>query len=125
MAQGNIYLLVPAPEKNNAVPLKLKNKWKFKDPVTDPETGEVTGEVEIHPSWLKAANRLKSNFGEIRERTYNGQQFLLIELELSWIDGEMAEVEKLQSQQAAKKGHYRFLTNSEAKDFLAGVDVFA
>lgn len=124
MAQGNVYLLIPKAEKDNAVPLKLKEKWQFKEPVTD-EKGIVTGEFEIHPSWLKAANRLRYNFGDIRETTYNGQQFVLIELELSWIDGEVAEVEKLQSNQANKKGHYRFLTNTEAKDFLAGVDVFA
>lgn len=124
MAQGNIYLLVPKAEKDNAVPLKLKEKWKFKEPTTDPQTGEVTGEIEIHPSWLKAANKLRSNFGDIREVTYGGTDFLLIELELSFIDGEVAEVQKLQINQPAKKAHFRILTNTEAKELLAGIDIF-
>lgn len=124
MAQGNCYLLIPALEKENAVPLKLKEKWQFKEPVIDPETGEVTGKIEIHPSWLKAANKLRSNFGDIREVSYAGVDYLLIEMELSFIDGEVAEVQKLQSNQVGKRAHYRILTNSEAKDFLAGIDIF-
>ncbi len=88
------------------------------------EKGIVTGEVEIHPSWLKAANKLRSNFGDIRELTYQGTQFLLIELDLSFLDGEVAEVQKLQSNQAGKKAWYRILTNSEAKQLLSGQDIF-
>lgn len=119
MAQGNCFILIPEAEKNNAVPVKLKDKWQFTEP------DEVTGEpVAINPSWLKAANKLKGNFGEIRPVTYGGQNFILIELELSFIDGEVAEVVKLQSNQVAKKAHYRILTNDEAKRLLAGEDVF-
>lgn len=124
MAQGNAYLLVPKAEKDSQVPLKLKEKWRFKEPVIDDKTGEVTGEVEIHPSWLKAANKLKSNFGEIREINYQGTEFLLIELELSFINGEVVEVQKLQSNQAGKRAWYRILTNSEARAFLDGADIF-
>lgn len=123
MAQGNCYLLVPDAEKNNPVPLKLKEKWNFKETTTDGE-GNPTGETVIHPSWLGAGNRLKSDFGEIRPITYGGQQFQLIEMELSLIDGEVAEVQKLQSQQASKKAWYRILTNDEAKRLIAGEDVF-
>ena len=124
MAQGNIYLLVPKIEKDNPVPLKLKDKWQFKETPID-QNGEPTGEpIIIHPSWLKAANRLKTDFGEIIEITYNAQQFLVIELELSFIDGEVAEVQKLQSNQVAKKAWYRILTNDEAKRLIGGEDVF-
>lgn len=121
MAQGNIYLLVPEGEKNNTVPLKLKEKWKFKE---QPEGQPEAEPVLINPSWLKAANKLKGNFGEIRQVTYGGAQFLLIELELSFLNGEVTEVQKLQSNQAGKKAHYRILTNSEAKALLAGTDIF-
>lgn len=115
-------MLVPKAEKDNAVPTKLKDKWGFKE---SPENNPEGEPVVIHPSWLKAANKLKSNFGEIREITYGGQDFLLIELELSFIDGEVQEVQKLQSQQAAKKAHYRILTNEEAKRIIAGEDIFS
>lgn len=125
MAQGNIYLIVPEGEKNSTVPAKLRDKWQFQEPVLDPVTGEPTGEtVLVHPSWLGAANRLRGSFGEVREFTYGGAPFLLVELELSWIDGEVAEVERLQSRQASKKAHYRLLTNSEAQRLLAGEDIF-
>lgn len=116
--------MVPDAEKNNNVPLKLKEKWKFKEPVIDPQTGEVTGETEIHPSWLKLANKLKSNFGEIRTLTYHESPFILIELELSFINGEVSEVQKLQTNKAGKTAHYRILTNTEAKAILDGQDIF-
>ena len=132
MAQGNLYLLVPTAEKDNQVPAKLRDKWQFQEPVLDPNTGEPTGEtITVHPSWLGAANRLRKQFGVVRELTYNNEGFQLIELELSWVDGEVQEVEKLQSQQAAKRAHYRMLTNTEAKGFIkfcngdpGGVDPF-
>lgn len=123
MPQGNCYILIPEAEKNNPVPLKLKEKWRFKEPVLNKQ-GEPTGETEIHPSWLGAANRLRQNFGDVRQITYGGQTFQLIELELSFIDGEVAEVTKLQSQQASKKAWYRILTNDEAKRLIGGEDVF-
>ena len=116
--------MVPKLEKDNLVPTKLKEKWDFKEPELDGQ-GDPTGNaIQINPSWLKAANKLKADFGEIREITYNSIDYLLIELELSYIDGEVGEVLKLQSNTPAKKANYRILTNSEAKELLAGIDVF-
>lgn len=113
--QGNCYILVPEGEKNNPVPLKLKNKWQF----TDPGANTDDPPVEVHPSWLGAANRLKSYFGDVREVTVEGKPFILIELELSFVEGEVAEVLKLQS---SKPGEYKYtiLTNSEAVELLSG-----
>lgn len=113
--QGNCYILVPEGEKNNPVPVKLKNKWQF----TDPGANTDDPPVEVHPSWLGAANRLKSYFGDVREVTVEGKPFILIELELSFVEGEVAEVLKLQS---SKPGEYKYtiLTNSEAVELLSG-----
>ena len=107
--------MVPEGEKNNQVPLKLKNKWRFTDPGANPNDPPV----EVHPSWLGAANRLKNYFGDVREVTVEGKPFILIELELSFVEGEVAEVLKLQS---SKPGEYKYtiLTNSEAVELLAG-----
>lgn len=113
--QGNCYILIPEGEKNNPVPVKLKNKWQFTDPGANPDDPPV----EVHPSWLGAANRLKSYFGDVREVTVEGKPFILIELELSFVEGEVAEVLKLQS---SKPGEYKYtiLTSSEAVELLSG-----
>ena len=116
--QGNCYILVPDAEKNNPVPVKLKNKWAFKDPVTD-ANGIQAGEVDVHPSWLGAANRLKQYFGDIRELSIDGKPFTLIELELSFIEGEVAEVLKLQSNKPRDYKYY-ILTATEAQELLSG-----
>lgn len=124
MAQGNLYLLIPDNEKENQVPAKLRDKWQFTEAVLD-EQGQPTGQTTIvHPSWLGAANRLRKNFGVVRDVTYSGKAFKLIELELSFIDGEVQEVQKLQSNQPGRQQDYQILTNSEAQDLLAGIDIF-
>ena len=123
MARGNIYLLVPDAEKNNPVPTKLKERWKFKDQQANEATGETT-EVDVHPSWIGAGNRLKQHFGEVRTLTFQGQNYILIEMELSFVDGEVDAVRALQSNQTGKKYWYRMLTNTEAQDILRGVDIF-
>ena len=113
--QGNCYILIPDAEKNNPIPVKLKDKWQFTDPGPKPDDPPVV----VHPSWLGAANRLKNQFGEVRELTLEGKPFILIELELSFVEGEVAEVLKLQSN---KPGDYKYtiLTNTEAVEVLGG-----
>ena len=113
--QGNCYILIPDAEKNNPVPVKLKDKWQFADPGPKPDDPPVV----VHPSWIGAANRLKNQFGEVRELTLEGKPFILIELELSFVEGDVAEVLKLQSN---KPGEYKYtiLTNTEAVEVLSG-----
>lgn len=130
MAQGNVYIIIPAGQKDSQIPLKLKNKWQFEEPVLDEngeavldENGNPTTTI-IHPSWLKAANKLRQNFGDVREVTYGGNPFLLVEMELSFLNGEISDVQKLQSKQPGAIADFRILTNSEARRLLAGEDIF-
>lgn len=123
--RGNTFILVPVDEKNNNVPTKLKDKWKFTEPVPN-ENGELAGETTvIHPSWLAAANKLKRFFGVVRELTdhpYLDGDYMLVEFELSHIDGEIQAVEALQSGSSNK---YQILTVSEAKRLLKGEDIWS
>jgi len=117
MAQGNVWVLIEKTSKNALVPVKLKNKWKFKEQVIDEDTGQVINEIDLHPSWLQAANRLRADFGDVRELSLEGKDYILIELELSWQDGEIDEVIKLQSN---RNKNFQLYTNSEAIALLNG-----
>jgi hypothetical protein len=119
MAQGNVWILIESDSKDNPVPVKLKNKWKFTEPILDADTGQQIGIEEIHPSWLGAANRLRQQFGDVREVGIEGKEYILVEMELSFVEGEVEEVQKLQSN---RPGNYNFTiyTNSEAIALLRG-----
>jgi len=119
MAQGNVWILIESDSKDNPVPVKLKNKWKFTEPIVDADTGQEIGSEEIHPSWLTAANRLRQQFGDVREVSIDGKEHILVEMELSFVEGEIEEVQKLQSNTL---GNYNFTiyTNSEAIALLRG-----
>ena len=117
MAQGNVWVLIEKTSKDALVPVKLKNKWKFKDQVIDEDTGQVINEIDLHPSWLQAANRLRADFGDVRELSPEGKDYIIIELELSWQDGEIDEVIKLQSN---RNKNFQLYTNSEAIALLNG-----
>ena len=117
MAQGNVWVLIEKTSKDALVPVKLKNKWKFKEQVIDEDTGQVINEIDLHPSWLQAANKLRADFGDVRELSIEGKDYILIELELSWQDGEIDEVIKLQSN---RNKNFQLYTNSEAIALLNG-----
>jgi len=117
MAQGNVWVLIEKTSRDALVPVKLKNKWKFKDQVIDEDTGQIINEIDLHPSWLQAANRLRADFGDVRELSLEGKDYILIELELSWQDGEIDDVIKLQSN---RNKNFQLYTNSEAIALLNG-----
>lgn len=117
--QGNCFILIEEESKDAQVPVKLKNKWKFTEPIIDQDTGQQIGEVELHPSWLQAANKLRQQFGDVRELQIDGKDYVLIELELSFVDGEVEEVLKLQSNKPGSN-NFTILTNSEANELLRG-----
>lgn len=121
MAQGNVYIVIPQTEKAKKIPSKLFDKLGWEVDVLDPKTGEPTGKQKKEPTWQEVGERYRSQFGDIREYEWQGVTYSIIELELSFLKGEIAEIVKLQK---SNKKDFLLMTNSEARAWLAGVDVF-
>jgi len=121
---------VPEDKVNELVPDKLSDKWGFTQPVTDADSRWVTDAdgnptdvtAPLHPTWLEAATLLRSYFGDPVDVTYQGNQYTMMEFELSFVNGEIAEVVNLQSEVA---GNYDFTiyTASEADEIIKGADL--
>lgn len=120
--RGNCYILVPDTEVNELVPNKLSDKWGFTQPVTDADGNPTDVTAPLHPTWLEAATLLRSYFGDPVDVTYQGNQYTMMEFELSFVNGEIAEVVNLQSDVA---GNYDFTiyTASEADEIIKGADL--
>lgn len=121
MAQGNVYIVIPQTEMAKKIPSKLFDKLGWEVDVLDPKTGEPTGKQKKEPTWQEVGERYRSQFGDIREYEWQGVTYSIIELELSFLKGEIAEIVKLQK---SNKKDFLLMTNSEARAWLAGVDVF-
>lgn len=121
MAQGNVYIVIPQTEMAKKIPSKLFDKLGWEVDVLDPKTGEPTGKQKKEPTWQDVGERYRSQFGDIREYEWQGVTYSIIELELSFLKGEIAEIVKLQK---SNKKDFLLMTNSEARAWLAGVDVF-
>lgn len=121
MAQGNVYIVIPNGEKSRKIPSKLFNRLGWDEPIIDPETGEETGKRKKEPTWQEVGGRYRSQFGDIRTHEWEGVTYSIIELELSFFKGEIAEVVKLQK---SNKKDFILMTNSEARRWLSGEDVF-
>ena len=124
MARGNIYLVVPKARVNDPIPTKAKNTYKWEEqrkdengvPVFDKDNTPVMDEV--HPTWKQAAKKYKRKFGEAREIEYQGVKYILIEIELSFLSGQIDELIALKGNKVFPR--YRLLTRSEARKFVKG-----
>jgi hypothetical protein len=117
MANGNAFILIKESSKNDQIPLKLKTKWDFTETIFN-DAGDIIQEIDVHPTWVELASRLRSQYGDIRNLTLNGVEYILIELELSFVKGEIESVQELQNDIS---GDYNFtiLTITEAISVLS------
>lgn len=124
MAQGNMYLAVPKADENNIVPAKLQHYGMIKEPILD-EEGEPTGEFnETPPTWKQLGEQQKQKYGVIREHTYNDIEYIILELELSYIKQEVHELVALESAEPNEIANYKMLNNEEVRAWLEGEDIF-
>ncbi|RMH17334.1 MAG: hypothetical protein D6698_08480 [Gammaproteobacteria bacterium] len=119
--RGNTYIIIPVTAKGSKIPAKLANRLGW-DEVEYDEEGKEIKRTKKHPTWEELGQRFKSQFGDIRRVNVGGEEFDIIELELSYIKGEVKEVLKLQK---ANKKDFLILNASEAKAWLNGEDIFA
>ncbi|GIV35466.1 MAG: hypothetical protein KatS3mg031_3001 [Chitinophagales bacterium] len=117
--RGNTYIIIPLSSKALKVPQKLADRLGWDEVEYDEEGNEIK-RTRKQPTWEELGLRYKRNFGDIRTVERGGEQFIVIELELSFIKGEVQEVIKLQRQ---GKKDFLILNQSEAVAWLAGEDI--
>jgi hypothetical protein len=124
MARGNAFLCIPKSAFKDPIPNRVKKSYGWKEsqfdekgqPVLDAKGEPV--QVEVHPTWEQVAAKFKANFGEAREVKFGANDFVLIELELSFLSGEIEDLVQLKKSKVFPR--YRIFTNKEAKAFLRG-----
>ncbi|RMG90191.1 MAG: hypothetical protein D6706_20085 [Chloroflexi bacterium] len=118
--RGNTYIVIPASKKAAKIPAKIAQRLGW-DEVEYDEEGKEIKRTKKHPTWDELGQRFKSQFGGIRRVEVGGEEFDIIELELSYIKGEVKEVLKLQK---SGKKDFLILNQSEARAWLEGEDIF-
>lgn len=122
--RGNAYLIIPKGQFSDLIPNRVKNSYGWNEPLLDAEGKPVLdekgepGTTDIHPTWQQVAEKFKSDFGEVREIEYSGNRYMVVELELSFLSGEIEDLISLKKNKVFPR--YRLLTNKEAKRFVKG-----
>lgn len=109
---------------DDPVPNRVKDTYKWDEAQTDENGEPVLDEngdpvmVEVHPTWKQIAERNKRRFGAAIKYRFEDTNYQIIELELSFLTGQIDDLIKLKGNKAFPK--YRLLTRREAKRFLRG-----
>lgn len=119
MARGS-YIIIPMTAYDSPVPLVVAERWNFTT------TNELEETEFVHPTWREAvALGIQSQYGVPREFDYppsGGQRYVLLEFSLS--GGLTDDIEALQSSDPASVADYQILTVTEARNLMAGIDIF-
>ena len=113
--RGNVYISIPAADKDNALPSAI-TRYDWIEVAYNDE-GEVETTTTIHPTWSQYGEKYKADFGAAVSVSVNDVEFIVYELEVSWLDSETSALVALGSKKAAPK--YTLMTASEARTFIA------
>ena len=113
--RGNVYISIPAADKDNALPSAI-TRYDWTEVAYNDE-GEVETTTTIHPTWSQYGEKYKADFGAAVSVSVNDVEFIVYELEVSWKDSEISALIALGSKKAAPK--YTLMTASEARAFIA------
>lgn len=117
MARGNAYLIIAPADKSKKIPATLLARYGWTETTTDPNDPKKVIQTPKNPTWQELAERWQNRFGAIRSKVSGGVEYLVIELEFSFLKGDVAELLKLQK---TGKKDFIILNNSEAQAWLAG-----
>ena len=113
--RGNVYISIPAADKDNALPSAItRYDWTES---TYNEEGEVETTTTIHPTWAEYGEKYKADFGAAVSVSVNDVEFIVYELEASWQDSETSALVALGSGLSAP--NYTLMTATEARSFIA------
>ena len=109
--KGNIFISVPAADKDNALPAAItRYDW---NEYTYTEEGEVDTTTLVHPTWAQFGERNSGLFGS----PVSVGDVVVYEMEASWLDSEVSALIALGEGQSAP--NYTLYTNAEVRQFIA------
>lgn len=82
MAKGNIFYTIPKSEENNQVSTKIGERYKWID----------ENEKTVILTWLQLQERLSNKFGKPTYKKFNGEEYLVLEFNASFLKGEVEEL---------------------------------
>ena len=113
--RGNCYISIPASDNDNALPSAItRYDWTES---TYNEEGEVETTTTIHPTWSQYGEKYKADFGAPVSVSVNDVEYIVYELEVSWLDSETSALVALGSGKTAPS--YTLMNASEARAFIA------
>lgn len=102
MANGNLFLRVPASKYNDALPATLTTyDWTTYNEEGEPST--------VHPTWSEMAAHYAPQYGGAVE-VLDTDTFYIIEMLASWINGDMAKIQALK---------WTMFEVNEAREYIA------
>ena len=112
--RGNIYISIPATDKENALPAGITrydwNEYTYND------EGEIETTTLMHPTWNQYGEKYAPQFGAAVSVSVSGKDYLVYELIASWKDSEVSALLALGKGKAAPK--YTVMTAEEARLFI-------
>ena len=114
LMKGNIYISVPAADKTNSLPASI-DRYDWEEFTYDDE-GEVTSMTTVHPTWEQYGEKYQHLFGAPVAVVVGEVEYIVYEIEASWLDSEVSALVALGAGVAAPS--YTLMTNPEARAFI-------
>ena len=113
--RGNVYISIPAADKDNALPSAItRYDWNT---YTYDDEGAIDTTTLVHPTWSQYGEKYKADFGSAVQISVNDSDFIIYELELSWKDSEISSLIALGS--GKSQPSYTLMNASEARELIA------
>lgn len=111
--KGNINLIIPLDHFDDPMTPKLRAKYAWTE--IDAEGNENT----IEPTWRQFAEHYRPQFGNIRgPRDWNGDQYVVIQLSVSWLQDEVTELRVLRGPRLKTDPAYGILDDEEVAFYM-------
>lgn len=112
--RGNLYISVPATDKGNALPASI-TRYDWSEYTYD-EDGAIDTTTLVHPTWSQYGEKYKAEFGAPVSVSVNDVEFIVYEMEASWLDSEISALIALGA--GLSSPSYTLHNASEARQFI-------
>ena len=113
--RGNVYISIPAADKDNALPSAI-TRYDWNEYTYDDE-GEVETTTTIHPTWSQYGEKYQADFGAPVTVSVSDVDYIVYEITASWKDSEVSALIALGNGQSEPS--YTVMTAEEARAFIS------